>query len=127
MRHLFGREHKEAKSLKLVKKLQQEEEEKWKEELARRREQELKDEEMARKLQEEFEAEQRQSSASQGVDPDSPVVTASPVAGSSGVSSPTPSPNPPPLPSKPAAYHPSTYRYNVSLTCIDRHLQLRLV
>ncbi|RCH99541.1 hypothetical protein CU097_011165 [Rhizopus azygosporus] len=85
MRNLFDI-GKERKSLKLVKKLQEEAEIEWEKELARRREQELNDEAIAKALQDELEREETTNR-----DASNPF---------------TPSINPPPLPTKPREYNP---------------------
>ncbi|KAI8341164.1 hypothetical protein BC941DRAFT_201941 [Chlamydoabsidia padenii] len=92
MRHLFGKEHKEQKSVKLVKKLQLEEDKKWQEELQRRLEQEEKDAAFARELQEQMASDTTSPSST------SPITLAG--------SSPTVL-SPPPLPVKPTAYNSS--------------------
>ncbi|KAI7907687.1 uncharacterized protein BX663DRAFT_491732 [Cokeromyces recurvatus] len=78
MRHLFD-SRKEQKSLKLVKRLQEEAEKEWELECQRRREQELNDEAIAKELQAQLEEEERQQSSSLS--------------------------SPPPLPVKPSAYN----------------------
>lgn len=85
MRNLFDI-GKERKSLKLVKKLQEEAEIEWEKELARRREQELNDEAIAKALQDELEREETTNR-----DASNPF---------------TPSISPPPLPTKPREYNP---------------------
>lgn len=91
MRHLFGKEHKEQKSMKLVKKLQLEEDQKWQEELQRRLEQEEKDAAFARELQEQM-----------GTDNNT---SASPPPPTSPLTIMPTTLSPPPLPIKPTAYN----------------------
>jgi hypothetical protein len=103
MRHFFGKEHKERKSMRLVKKLQQEEDENWHAEQQRRLEQEEKDAAFALELQEQT------ASVEHSTNNDDVYTTASPPA------SPTISPvvptlsplssSPPPIPAKPTAYY----------------------
>lgn len=88
MRHLFDTK-KEHKSIKLVKKLQQEADKEWENEITRRREQELNDEAIAKELQAQLE--QESSSA----------------AGNTNGSNHPISTSPPPLPTKPRAYNSS--------------------
>ncbi|KAI9302834.1 hypothetical protein BJ944DRAFT_251169 [Cunninghamella echinulata] len=86
MRHLFGKEHKEQKSLKLVKKLQLEEDKKYQEDLQKRLEQEEKDAALARELQAQLELEERnnnnnnssQNNSPQNVSQSSPIIITSP-------------------------------------------------
>ncbi|SAL95303.1 hypothetical protein [Absidia glauca] len=91
MRHLFGKEHKEQKSMKLVKKLQLEEDQKWQEELQRRIEQEEKDAAFARELQEQMGSDNNTNASSPP--PTSPLTVTPTVL------------SPPPLPVKPTAYN----------------------
>ncbi|KAI8645311.1 hypothetical protein BD408DRAFT_429839 [Parasitella parasitica] len=78
MRHLFD-SRKENKSIKLVKKLQEEADKEWENEIVRRKEQELNDEAIAKELQAQLEHETNSDSA----------------------------PRPPPLPIKPRQYNSS--------------------
>lgn len=94
MRNPFD-SRKETKSLKLVKKLQQQADLEWEKEVARRREQELNDEAIAKELQAALEDEQRQESNN-----NSPFTTTTTTA--------TSSLTPPPLPTKPRAYNSSS-------------------
>lgn len=80
MRHLFDTK-KEHKSLKLVKKLQEEADQEWQKEVAKRKAQEENDEAIAKELQAQLEQEQ---------DKNNPFVQSS---------------SPPPLPVKPQAYN----------------------
>ncbi|KAG0180271.1 hypothetical protein DFQ28_001507 [Apophysomyces sp. BC1034] len=110
MGYLFGKSHKEQKSVKLQKKLQLEEDKQWKEELDRRREQELKDEALAKELQAQLEAEEEGGGGSAHIPspvstPASPPASAGPSASFHVDSSPEPAFRPPPLPVKPVAYH----------------------
>ena len=89
MRNLFDNK-KENKSLKLVKKLQQQADLEWETEVQRRREQELNDEAIAKELQRQLEDEQQRGSSSPTA-----VVTIN-------------SSTPPPLPIKPRAYNSSS-------------------
>ncbi|KAI8060721.1 hypothetical protein BC940DRAFT_311413 [Gongronella butleri] len=112
MRHLFGKEHKEQKSLKLVKKLQLEEDQRYQQALQERQTQEEADAAFARQLQAELEAETNGSSSpAAAVSPISPVGALAPVSPVAAAPSPAPRPasssishTPPPLPSKPTAY-----------------------
>lgn len=79
MRNLFDT-RKENKSIKLVKKLQEEADKEWENEITRRREQELNDEAIAKELQAQLEQDNGNSSSV---------------------------PSPPPLPTKPRAYNSS--------------------
>ncbi|KAL0137181.1 hypothetical protein V8B55DRAFT_1546156 [Mucor lusitanicus] len=89
MRHLFDT-RKEHKSIKLVKKLQEEADKEWENEITRRREQELNDEAIAKELQAQLEQESSSSSSS-------PFTTDN--------SSSNHANSPPPLPTKPRAYN----------------------
>ncbi|KAG1079875.1 hypothetical protein G6F42_023568 [Rhizopus arrhizus] len=80
MRHLFDTK-KEHKSIKLVKKLQEEADKEWENEITRRREQELNDEAIAKELQAQLELESSGSGSNAN--------------------------SPPPLPTKPRAYNSS--------------------
>ncbi|KAL7336271.1 hypothetical protein PS15p_201627 [Mucor circinelloides] len=80
MRHLFDTK-KEHKSIKLVKKLQEEADKEWENEINRRREQELNDEAIAKELQAQLELESSGNGSSAN--------------------------SPPPLPTKPRAYNSS--------------------
>ncbi|GAN03882.1 hypothetical protein MAM1_0050d03338 [Mucor ambiguus] len=91
MRHLFDT-RKEHKSIKLVKKLQEEADKEWENEITRRREQELNDEAIAKELQAQLEQESS--------------------AGNNGSSNHANSP--PPLPTKPRAYNSSINTHSVS-------------
>jgi hypothetical protein len=79
MRNLFDT-RKENKSIKLVKKLQEEADKEWENEITRRREQELNDEAIAKELQAQLEQDNTSRSSV---------------------------PSPPPLPTKPRAYNSS--------------------
>lgn len=93
MRHLFDT-RKEHKSIKLVKKLQEEADKEWENEITRRREQELNDEAIAKELQAQLEQESSSSSSS-------PFTTDN--------SSSNHANSPPPLPTKPRAYNSGKY------------------
>ncbi|EIE87986.1 hypothetical protein RO3G_12697 [Rhizopus delemar RA 99-880] len=96
MRHLFDIK-KEHKSLKLMKKLQEEADKEWEKELARRKEQELNDEAIAKELQAQLEQEEEQQQQQQQQ------------------VQPTPPSRPPPLPLKPQAYNQLSNSPNVSI------------
>ncbi|ORX53530.1 hypothetical protein DM01DRAFT_1383558 [Hesseltinella vesiculosa] len=115
MRHLFGKEHKEQKSLKLVKKLQLEEDRIYQQELTKRVQQEEDDAAFARQLQAELENEQNNNTTTTP----SPIVTSLPIVSTHPLSTPSPvtppvhhrpasfpssEASPPPLPAKPSAY-----------------------
>ncbi|KAI8077835.1 uncharacterized protein BX664DRAFT_343600 [Halteromyces radiatus] len=104
MRHLFGKEHKEQKSIKLLKKLQLEEDQKWQEELQRRLEQEEKDAAFARELQEQMSAEESTTTPTTITTTNSTTTNISPVSSPIAMTSSSLS-SPPPLPVKPIAYH----------------------
>jgi hypothetical protein len=91
MRGLFDTK-KEHKSIKLVKKLQEEADKEWEKEVQRRKEQELNDEAIAKELQAQLEQEQRQA-------PSTTLPTTRNDSTNPFVSS------PPPLPTKPRAYN----------------------
>lgn len=90
MRHLFDTK-KEHKSIKLVKKLQEEADKEWENEITRRREQELNDEAIAKELQAQLELESSGSGSNAN--------------------------SPPPLPTKPRAYNSSINSKFISVNC----------
>ncbi|ORZ22643.1 hypothetical protein BCR42DRAFT_172679 [Absidia repens] len=103
MRHLFGKEHKERKSKRLVKKLQRQEDKNWHIEQQRRLEQEEKDAALARELQDEVAPDEALINTS-----DTNATASTPISPtvSSNASAPSPiSSPPPPIPLKPAAYY----------------------
>ncbi|KAI9279863.1 hypothetical protein BY458DRAFT_501871 [Sporodiniella umbellata] len=95
MRYLFDT-RKEHKSLKLVKKLQEEADKEWQKELVQRKEQESRDEKIAKELQAQLEREQTETN---------PFYS----------SSYSPIPSPPPLPVKPHAYHQEASNSTISI------------
>lgn len=112
MRGLFDTK-KEQKSIKLVKKLQEEADKEWQKEVTRRKEQELNDEVIAKELQAQLEEEQRQASRSSL--PGTPVTR-------NDNTNPFLSPSsPPPLPTKPRAYNSANNSRDITLICIYKY------
>lgn len=112
MRHLFDSK-KENKSLKLVKRLQEQADLEWQTEIQKRREQELNDEAIAKELQAELEDEQRRNSSTTSPTSISPPITTTTSAPSISHSN---NLTPPPLPTKPRAYNSSSKPFLFSLT-----------
>jgi hypothetical protein len=105
MRGLFDTK-KEHKSIKLVKKLQEEADKEWEKEVIRRKEQELNDEAIAKELQAQLEQEASSSSTTLPVtrnDNNNPFVSTT---------------SPPPLPTKPRAYNSARNGIVYAPTCI---------
>lgn len=98
---------KEHKSIKLVKKLQEQADLEWEKEVARRREQELNDEAIAKELQAQLEDEERGSSSTNSPFTATATTTTSPTRPSTSSSS----NSPPPLPTKPREYNNSTSKF----------------
>lgn len=95
---------KEQKSIKLVKKLQEQADLDWEKEVQRRREQELNDEAIAKELQAQLQDERTTSSAVETT----VTTTVTEATNAPAVLTRTYSSSPPPLPTKPRAYNSSS-------------------